>query len=116
MGRAYLAFCSASTRRQTLDLIAAKYESGEVPIMSLATFRQILLKTQQDGYGSNYGEWVEDKKVAAIAVPVRATKGAVVGCLNVVAITRAVNPQQLASRFLAPLTEAARSIERLLID
>jgi IclR family mhp operon transcriptional activator len=116
MGRAYLAFSSDAARRQTLDLIAAKYESGEVPTMSLATFRQILLKTQQDGYGANFGEWVEDKKVSAIAVPVRAKKGLLAGCVNIVAVTRAIKPHQLATRFLGPLREAASLIERSLAE
>ena len=52
MGRAYLAFSSDVVRERTLDLIAARYELGEVPLMSLSTFRQILARTQEDGYGS----------------------------------------------------------------
>lgn len=114
MGRAYLAFCTDSAREQTLALIAAKYESGEVPLMSLATFRQILIRTREDGYGSNYGEWQEDKKVAAIAVPVMGERGEVLACLNVVAITRAVQPKQLGKNFLAPLRAAAEALQRAL--
>jgi len=114
MGRAYLAFSKKTTREQTLSLIAAKYEQGEVPMMSLATFRQILNKTQADGYGSNYGEWQDDRKVAAIAVPVMSRHGAVVACVNVVAITRALKPTQLGDRFLAPLRAAAAALERVI--
>ena len=114
MGRAYLAFCTESAREHTLALIAAKYESGEVPFMSLATFRQILIRTREDGYGSNYGEWQEDKKVAAIAVPVMGDRKSVVACLNVVAITRAVQPKQLGKKFLAPLLAAADALQRTL--
>lgn len=114
MGRAYLAFSTQKTRERTLDLIAMKYETGEVPVMSLSTFRQILIQTEEAGYGSNYGEWSDDKKVSAIAVPVRRKKTGVVACINVVAITRALKPQQLALRFLAPLEEAASQIERAL--
>ena len=112
MGRAYLAFSKEATREHTLSLIAAKYERGEVPLMSLATFRQILIKTRADGYGSNYGEWQDDKKVAAIAVPVMGKRGAVVACVNVVAITRALKPKQLGDRFLAPLRTAAAALEK----
>ena len=114
MGRAYLAFSPTATREHTLELIGAKYESGEVPLMSLSTFRQILLKTQRDGYGSNYGEWSADKKVAAIAVPIRGQNGHVIACVNVVAVTRAVQPQQLEARFLGPLKTAAAAIEKSL--
>jgi len=110
MGRAYLAFCQPKARENTLDLIAMKYAAGEVPAMSLATFRQILLRTEKDGYGSNYGEWSDDKKVSAIAIPVH-KRSAVVACINVVAITRALKPQQLAARFLPSLAEAAKQIQ-----
>jgi IclR family mhp operon transcriptional activator len=111
MGRAYLAFSNASTRDRILDLIASKYEAGEVPLISLATFKQIMLRTQRDGYGANHGEWSADKKVAAIAVPVMNKQGAVLACINVVAITRATSPDQLAKKFLAQLRDAATEIE-----
>jgi IclR family mhp operon transcriptional activator len=114
MGRAYLAFSSNVVRERTLDLIAARYELGEVPLMSLSTFRQILAKTQEDGYGSNFGDWTDDKKVAAIAVPVRGERNTVVACVNVVAITRATKPQQLAAKYLEPLRAAAKRIEKAL--
>jgi len=114
MGRAYLAFSSNVVRERTLDLITARYELGEVPLMSLSTFRQILAKTQEDGYGSNFGDWTDDKKVAAIAVPVRGERNTVVACVNVVAITRATKPQQLAAKYLEPLRAAAKRIEKAL--
>lgn len=111
MGRAYLAFSPAPARDRVLDLIASKYEAGEVPLISLATFKQILLRTQRDGYGSNHGEWSADKKVAAVALPVRNRQGTVLACINVVAITRATSPDQLAKKFLPQLRDAASEIE-----
>jgi IclR family mhp operon transcriptional activator len=114
MGRAFLAFSPAATRERILELIASKYEAGEVPTMSLATFRQILIRTTLDGYGANHGEWSEDKKVAAIAIPVRGQNEQVVACVNVVAVTRALNPRQLATKFLKPLRAAAAAIEKVL--
>ena len=58
--------------------------------------------------------WVSGKKVAAIAVPVRGERNTVVACVNVVAITRATKPQQLAARYLEPLRAAAKRIEKAL--
>jgi IclR family mhp operon transcriptional activator len=49
--------------------------------------------------------------VAAIAVPVMNKQGAVLACINVVAITRATSPDQLAKKFLAQLRDAASEIE-----
>ena len=111
MGRAYMAFASAETRERMLDLMEQSYKAGEVPLLSLSTFRQILQRTVSDGYGSNYGEWKEDQKVSAIAVPVRRSGKEVIACINIVSITRALKPQQLATRFLEALQRAAAEIE-----
>ena len=49
--------------------------------------------------------------MAAIAVPVMNKQGAVLACINVVAITRATSPDQLAKKFLTHLRDAAAEIE-----
>lgn len=71
---------------------------------------QLLEKVRRQGYAANEGEWGQQSKIAAIAMPVR-HKGQVLASINVVFLKKAMPVTEAAARYLEPLTAAVRKIE-----
>lgn len=112
-GRAYLAYCSDEERQEILRLIIA----GDDEHASLARNRvlvtQMLDKVRRQGYASNDGEWSQQAKIGAIALPVR-HKGNILACINVVFLKKAMKVPEAAQRYLSELQLAVAKIEILL--
>ena len=114
-GRAYLAFCSDEERQQLLQLLMAGNDEQASFARNRALVDQMLEKTRRQGYATNDGEWQQQQKIAAIAVPVR-HRGHILACINVVFLRKAVSVGEAARRYLPELQAAVRKIERRLDD
>ena len=112
-GRAYLAYCSDEARAQILQVLVA----GDDEQASLARNRilvaQLLEKVRRQGYASNEGEWAQQAKIGAIAMPVR-HNAQVLATINVVFLKRAMSVSEAATRYLPALKAAIEKIEQLL--
>ncbi|KAA0875635.1 DNA-binding transcriptional regulator [Nitrincola tapanii] len=109
-GRAYLAFCPEAERQALLELLASRQDRQGELARDPEYVARILLQTRQRGYGSNYSEWDEEQKIAAIALPIfREEK--VVGVLNLVYIAKAMLPEEAARKHLAKMRETVEKIE-----
>lgn len=114
-GRAYLAFCSEEERQQILLQIAA----GDGENASFARNRilvtQMLEKVRQQGYATNDGEWNQQNKIGAIAMPIR-HKNSILACINIVFLKKAMKIPEAAERYLPELKLAVQKIEKLLSE
>lgn len=112
-GRAYLAFCSEEERRQILGLLAAGNDEQANFARNRVLVELMLDKVRNQGYATNDGEWNQQLKIAAIAVPVR-HQGQILACINVVFLKKALKVSEAADRYLPDLQAAAEKIEALL--
>jgi IclR family mhp operon transcriptional activator len=66
--------------------------------------------TLKAGYGENHAHWGQERKIAAIAVPVMQGPR-VMGCLNLVYIAKAMSIEEAARRYLRPIQNVVSKIE-----
>lgn len=114
MGRAYLAFCPEEERAGLLDRMEAQGE----PVLQgdgRKAFETLLDQHREAGHAYNNGEWLTEKKILALAVPVFHA-GRVAGCINVVMLRSALTLSEARRKYLAPLNTAARKIEDYLAN
>lgn len=114
-GRAYLAFCSDEERKNILQLLRSGQDEQAALARYPALVEQMLDKVRQQGYGYNEGEWSEQSKIAALALPVRHAER-IIGCINVVFLKRALTLQEASEKFLPVMRDAVHKIEQQLAD
>lgn len=114
MGRAYLAFCPPDERADLLNRLQAEGE----PVLQgpgRAAFEALLDQHREAGHAYNNGEWLTEKKILALAMPVFHA-GRVAGCINIVTLRSALTLSEARRKYLAPLNAAARKIEEYLAN
>lgn len=109
-GRAYLAYCHLEERKQILQLLAVGEDEQGQFARQPALVEQMLEKIRCQGYASNEGEWNEQLKIAAIALPIQ-HQNHILGCINVVFLKKAMSIQEAAERYLPDLRAAIHKIE-----
>ena len=109
-GRAYLAHCSAEERQQILGLLAAGSDQQASLARNHALVDQMLDKVRQQGYAGNEGEWQEQAKISAIALPIRHQER-VLASINIVFLKKAISVGEAAQRYLPNLQAAVAKIE-----
>jgi len=112
-GRAYLAFCRDEERRQILRQIAAGDGASANVARNRVLVANMLKKVRQQGYATNDGEWFEQGKIGAIALPVQ-HQGKILASINVVFLKKAIAVPEAAMRYLPDLRMAVQKIETLL--
>jgi len=112
-GRAYLAFCGEEERRQLLNLLASGQDEQGAFARNRALVDNLLDKVRQQGFASNDGDWNQQTKIAAIALPVR-HRESILATINVVFLRKAVDMREAEQRYLPELRAAVAKIERLL--
>ena len=108
-GRAYLAFCPEEERTQLLQLLIASDAQGGLARQTRIVSNMIS-KIHSDGYATNDGEWKQEAKISAIALPIR-RDGRVLACINLVYLKRAMSLQEVVKVYLAPMRAAVDKIE-----
>ena len=112
-GRAYLAFCGAEERRELLNLLVSGQDEQAALARNPALVDNLLGRIRQQGYASNDGDWGQQTKIAAIALPVR-HQGQILATINVVFLRKAVEMREAERRYLPELQAAVSKIEALL--
>lgn len=112
IGRAFISFCPEQQRSGLIEILYGQYRGS----MSQAGFRaavsHLAEETKQRGYAVNFGEWPQDPRIAAIAIPVYGKIDDVIGAINIISIKRAMTIEALVEKFLLPLKAAAVDIQR----
>ncbi|WP_321788505.1 DNA-binding transcriptional regulator [Paraburkholderia sp. J94] len=110
-GRVYLAMCPEAEREDMLDLLRAG--AGGEQQQKLASdpgfIRNLVRQTRADGFGSNHGDWADQRKIGALAVAIEA-HGRVLASLNVIYLEQAMPPQEAVRRFVPELQRAAKEM------
>lgn len=107
-GRAYFAMCPDEERADILELLrsGAGGEEQQTLAANDALIRSLIKRVRSDGFGSNYGDWVAQRKIGAVAVPI-VSRQRVLASLNVVFLWRAVNLAEATRRYVPELQNAA---------
>lgn len=113
-GRAYFCFCSEQERQQLISLIQAD-PSPQAQLAHDPTFlRQLIEKTQHQGYAVNEGDWNKESNIAAIALPI-IYQHRVLATINLVFLKKILTPKVAATRYLKHLKETITKIENQLV-
>lgn len=85
----------------------------EHTVTDTAALRNILAVVRTQGYAISDQQW--ERRIAAMAVPVRDTVGSAVGGINILLPSRRMSYEAMVERFLPPLQEAAEELGRFLL-
>lgn len=107
-GRVYFAMCPEAEREDILEVLRSG-AGGEQQLKLArddAYVRNLVRQTRKDGFGSNHGDWAEQRKIGALAVAI-GTGGRVLASLNVIYLEQAISPGEATRRFVPELQRAA---------
>lgn len=106
-GRAYFAMCPQAERDDILEVLRSG--AGGEQQMKLAMdetyVRNLVRQTREDGFGSNHGDWADQRKIGAVAVAIE-FGGRVLASLNVIYLQQAITRAEAIRRFVPALQEA----------
>lgn len=117
-GRAYLAYCTKPDREALLMRLSNASDIGYQTMGTATAIDRTIDETRQRGYAIRDPRWgghptlakaQADDGLAAIAVPILAREK-VLGCVNIVWISRVAKPTDVVRLHLIDLREAARLI------
>jgi len=114
-GRAYFAACPEAEREDILDMLRAGAggEQQQKLASDQAFIRNLVRQTRADGFGSNHGDWADQRKIGALAVAIAAHER-VIASLNVIYLEQAIHPAEAIRRFVPELQRAAQEMEKAL--
>ncbi|NLY26511.1 MAG: helix-turn-helix domain-containing protein [Alcaligenaceae bacterium] len=111
-GRAYFAFASKAAQETLLAMLCHKPDIAKARHHHSASWiHDVMDQTRTRGYAINRGEWEDEPRFSAFAVPIRNTTGEAIVALNVIFLTTAVKTPQAQNKLLEGLHETARAIE-----
>lgn len=113
-GRAYFAFCPPAERQELVELMISRGDAQSALAADSRLVERLIEHTRSKGYGENNAHWGEERKIAAIAIPVM-HEARVMGCLNLVYIAKAMPVEEAARRFLPAMHEVVGKIQAGLI-
>jgi IclR family mhp operon transcriptional activator len=107
-GRAYFSMCPEAEREDILEVLRSGAGGEQQLKLALddAYIRNLVRQTRANGFGSNHGDWSDQRKVGALAVAIEG-QGRVLASLNVVYLEQAISPAEAVRRFVPELQRAA---------
>lgn len=109
-GRAYLAFAPETEQNALLDLLRERQDRSGQWARNADFVRNVIDTTRERGYGVNQGEWDEEPKFGAVAVPLR-RQDSLLACLNVIFLSRGVSDAAARQKIVEALQASAHQIE-----
>jgi len=110
-GRAYFAACPEAEREDILEVLRSG-AGGEQQLKLAqddAYIRNLVRQTRADGFGSNHGDWADQRKIGAVAVAIE-VDGRVLASLNVIYLQQAITRAEATRRFVPELQRAAQEM------
>ena len=110
-GRVYFSMCPDAEREDILEVLRSG-AGGEQQLklaMDDVYIRNLIRQTRKDGFGSNHGDWADQRKIGALAVAIQA-EGRVLASLNVIYLEQAITPAEATRRFVPALQQAAKEM------
>lgn len=110
-GRVYFSMCPDAERDDILEVLRSG--AGGEQQLKLAQdetyIRNLVRQTRADGFGSNQGDWFDQRKIGAVAVAIQCG-GRVLASLNVVYLQQAISAAEATRRFVPELQRAAQEM------
>lgn len=110
VGRAYLSACPDSERDEILHLLRSGSDEQARLARNPQLVSALLQKTWEQGFGSNDGDWHEQTRMGAIALPICYGQR-VLGCLNIIFTKNAMSTREAEQRLLPALRATVDEIE-----
>ncbi|WER46288.1 DNA-binding transcriptional regulator [Cupriavidus sp. WKF15] len=110
-GRVYFSMCPDAEREDILEVLRSG-AGGEQQFKLAhddAFIRNLIRQTRKDGFGSNQGDWSDQRKIGAVAVAIQA-EGRVLASLNVIYLQQAISAAEATRRFVPELQQAAKEM------
>ncbi len=114
-GRACFAFLPVRRRQEVLRSLRAGRDAQAKLARDKRFIRDLVEKVHRDGYASNTGDWQEEPKTGAVALPIL-YRGSAVAALNIVYPRTAVPQGEAIRKYVPVLREAVTRISALLQD
>ena len=109
-GRAYFAYCRPAEREELIELMISREDEQSAFAADSRFVERLVEHTLSKGYGENNAHWGEERKIAAIAIPVMYGEQ-VMGCLNLVYIAKAMSVEEAVRRYLPAMRSVVEKIE-----
>ncbi|CAM3828514.1 DNA-binding transcriptional regulator [Pseudomonas sp. S 311-6] len=109
-GRAYLSACPSAEREEILRLLQQGNDEQARLARNPQLVAALLQKTREQGFGSNDGDWTEQARMSAIALPIH-HGDRVLGCINIIFTKKAMTTREAEQRLLPALQTAVAEIE-----
>ncbi|MDY0272452.1 MAG: IclR family transcriptional regulator C-terminal domain-containing protein [Advenella sp.] len=111
-GRAYLAYASEASRETILNMLEGRSALVTGTSLKNSEFIQTLLEqTRERGYALNQGEWEDEPKFSAFAMPICNENKEAIVSLNVVFLTSALKDKNRQEELLHEFAETVKKIE-----
>lgn len=114
-GRAYFAFCEKEEREEILRILQNSNGTQSLLARDSVFIKNLIRSVRTHGYSTNSGEWADEKKVGAIAMPIF-DNGRVLGSVNIVFLAHVLSIKQAEEKFIEPLSAAVNKISSLLSE
>ena len=108
-GRAYFAFCPEAEREKLIELMVSREDEQSALAADRGFVERLVEHTLSKGYGENNSHWGQERKIAAIAIPIEHEER-VMGCLNLVYIAKAMSVEEAARRHLPAMQDVVQKI------
>lgn len=114
-GRAYFCSCEEQEREEILQVIRSGNDEQAILAKDVSYIRNLRKKVDSHGFASNEGDWLSEKRVGAIALPIM-SNNRVLASLNVVYLSRAMSTEDAIKKYGKALSEAVFKINQLVKD
>ncbi|HTY70609.1 MAG TPA: IclR family transcriptional regulator C-terminal domain-containing protein [Alphaproteobacteria bacterium] len=111
LGRAYLSFSDKRERESILAVLSARGHRERLHARDRAAVDRMVQATRARGYAIREGGRAPG--TTSIAVPVM-NNGEVLAAINIICVASAISLEEIVGRYLEPMRQAARQIERAL--
>ncbi len=108
--KTYFAFCPPAECEELIELMISREDEQSALAADRRFVERLVGHTVSKGYGENNSHWGQERKIAAIAIPIT-HESRLMGCLNLVYNTKAMSVEEAARRYLPAMHSVVRKIQ-----
>lgn len=114
-GQAYFSYMTQTEQELVLELLIEKADAYSELAKDREFIGRLVSQTKQRGYGLNNGEWKDEPKFGAIAVPIMKDHK-VIACINCIYLIHAVKKLNNLQLLVDTMKVGKNKIEQLLVS
>lgn len=112
-GQVYFSYMTQNEQRLVLQLLIDKQDEYSMLAKDQHFITRLINKTRERGYGLNNGEWKDEPKFGAIAVPIM-KDDKIIACINCIYLISAVKRLDNLKNLIDQMKNAQQKIENIL--